>query len=260
MINGTKKRLALVTAVGVACFLAGRWSGTPPEATHPANGEHRGAGNGSELSTKRVSRDRSSEGGETGPKIPISKTKVEQILSRQIGHLPFYHLAQYMGPSLGLLGATEDETKSVMDAVARANEEILAEERRSVVIKEQTGTTLRLDLHGMKEPLEGIRSRLTEDIGQALPAESAQMLLGAIRWNHFYPEDQMDVAFTIERNKKLGNLQPMGRFYGYRDGIGAVRPPYKDDGTPIPADQVFQKRWAGLLAGQTLLPIDAPEQ
>jgi hypothetical protein len=112
----------------------------------------------------------------------------------------------------------------------------------------------------MKEGMVGIRERMEAGLRGALPSASAEMLMDSILWKSLYREDQMDITFSIQRDPKSGRLIPVGTYTGFHDSMGAVPPTYPDDGTPIPADKVFRDRWAVLLAGKTLVPVDRPEK
>ena len=253
------KTAGVIAGVAVLCFTAGRWSGTM----------ERGRNHGTRVDRKTEIEDHAPPQGRARERtatvslveearMPIPKAKVKELLVKEFGRQNFQYLDHHLAEVLTLLGATEEEAEAMKGVVKRLQENILAAEAESAVLKEQSASRVTLDLTGIRERLEGVRAELDAGLHEALPAEKAELLAECIQWKSFYPMDFLeDVRFEIQRDS--GRLRPVVWQLGDWDAKGAVPPSYADDGRALPAGDLFGWRWAKLLEGKTLLPVEKPE-
>jgi len=267
----------LAAGVGVVCFLGGRWSvlarnvtgeegsGMPGSGKYPAGRDKiadspppRRHAPGP---VKKEEAAPVADTGEDMPKMAVPRSVVRDLLKKELSAAGFDSLEEISrttNGALDLLDVTDEERKEVLAAVQGMKEEVKEAERKTAVEKAVTDSSVVLDMSGMRGELEGIRARMDLGIGVALKREKANLLIDAFRWDLMYPENEMtDVAFSIQRAPGSGTLMATRKYSGNRMSVGLRNwSAFKDDGKPLAAGAVFEGRWAHLLEGRKLLPVD----
>lgn len=213
-------------------------------------------GNGQPNARTRVARDRTEDAKPREPRVSLPISTVVKILKDgSLQYAEFDSLTYRLREALTLLGATKAENEQVMSLAEKAKTEILAKEKSHLRLAETSDNMIRFDMSGMREPVEKIASRLKDDIRMTLPADMAEGLVSAINWKKFYATDDESATrleITRGRNGKLTAWEKSGS-----GGTGrSVDAKHSDDGTPLPADQIFPDRWKPFLQGVTILPKD----
>jgi hypothetical protein len=206
------------------------------------------------------SRDRGEEKKSKEPQISIPlKTMVGFLKESQFKYgSGFDSLESSMIKALNLLGATDREREEIVDLVKRSQAEIHAAEKASLKLGEVTAERINIDVSGMQGPAEEIARRTQDGIRAALPSDMGEGLLSAIDWEAYYPAEPAGSSFVEITRSNSGRLkahQQTNRF----GRVQNLSSEFKDDGTPLPADQAFKDliggdRWLPLLKGLTLLP------
>lgn len=251
----------MVLGVGILCFAAGRWSGTASGRNHGTGskpGERQGAPAGAPQDRKR---ERSAAGSLVEePRMPVPVAKVEELLVNMVGRKQFQYMDSGLDEALALLGATEEESVATKAVIKKMQQNVLQSELETAVVKEQTATRVTLDLTGVHNRLAGIRAELEKGLHSALPEEKANLLAGCIQWKSLYTPIPFleEVKFEIQRDPGSGRLQSMVWLLGGWDGRRTLSSAYADDGSAIPAGEVFDWRWAKLMEGRTLVPVAKP--
>lgn len=187
--------------------------------------------------------------------IPL-KTLVEGLRENAFSYsFDFTGLEFCMGRALGLIGTTEGEQEKLKALVRKSKSEMLEAEKSHVKLGEVTADTIRLDMSAMRGPADEIAGRTKDGIRDTLPLDLAEALISAINWDGYYPTDEKSYT-RLEITRK-----PSGKLIAWeKDGTGGTGTPvsdeFKDDGTPLPADQIFPDRWKPFLKGVTILPKD----
>ncbi|MEI6175912.1 MAG: hypothetical protein WCS43_03390 [Verrucomicrobiota bacterium] len=212
---------------------------------------------GGKITTRTRTRDR---GEDRKPKeqrvsIPL-KTLVRVLKDGEFNSSSnFNRLYFSMEKALTLLGTTEGEREEITNLVKKSESEILAAEKNHLKLGEVTADLIRMDMSGMRGPAEEIARQTQDGMRTALPADLAEAIISAIKWEDFYPVD--DKAFTrleITRGR-TGKLMVWEK--SANGGMGhQADAEFKDDGTPLPADRIFPDRWKPFLKGVTILPKD----
>ncbi len=185
------------------------------------------------------------------PRISIPSRNVEKTI-RTLHPISSFDNFGGMKDALALVGASEQQTGEVMALLDRAKSEILSEEKNHLKAIQTDDTRIRLDTQGMEAPAKVIVQQLQNDIRATLPPDLAAILVSNTAWNQYYRTDEnLYPTLTISRGTS--------GLWGSEDGKSwerrfRVDPKFPDDGTPIPADQVFDDRWKPFLKGLTLLP------
>jgi len=254
-------RTAVVLGVGLLCFAAGRWSGTADGRNYDTGSTHGERQRVSAGSPQGSRRERTLSGSLVEEaRMPVPVAKVEELLVGMVGRQKFEYIDSHLDEALTLLGVTEEEAAAVKVVIKKLQQDILLAELEAVVVKEQTATGVTLDLTGVHDRLDGIRAGMAKGLRDALPAEKAELLVGAIQWKSLYtPVDFLqEVKFEIHRDAHSSHLRPMVWLLGGWDGRGTIPATY-DNGSAIPAGEVFDWRWAKLMDGRTLVPVVAPD-
>jgi len=167
----------------------------------------------------------------------------------------FNRLNHSMEKALILLGATEGERKEIADLVKKSESEILSAEKNHVKLGEVTADLIRMDMSGMRGPAEEIARRTQDGMRTALPADLAESIISAIKWEDYYPVDENAFTRLEITRERLGKLTVWEK--SANGGMGQqADAEFKDDGTPLPADRIFPDRWKPFLKGVTILPKD----
>ncbi|RYD20064.1 MAG: hypothetical protein EOP88_16525 [Verrucomicrobiaceae bacterium] len=204
--------------------------------------------------TRSGSADRGGRKQSSGPRMSIPLTTISEVIRQQQVSTSFNWLDFGVEKSLTLLGATEEEKKDVLDHLSRLEAEILEEEKKHLKMIQTDPTEIRVDNRSMEEFARAITRQAQDGIRARLPGDMAEVLVTSIDWDKYYPTDDKSIpSLTIVRNQE-GKLQAWIRTEA---GGGAFNldSKYPDDGTPIPADEIFPEgRWKPFLKGLTLLP------
>lgn len=186
--------------------------------------------------------------------IPV-KSLVEGLKKSELSHSSqFDCLQDCIDKTLILLGVTTNEQEDVRNLIQSSKAEILAAEQRHLKLGEVTADVIHMDTSGMRGPVEEIIGKTKSGIRGALPNDLADCLIESISWDKYYPVDAY-TRLEIDRD-------PSGRLMAWernsqRGSGNIVNQQFKDDGAPLPADQIFPDRWKPLLKGITILPKDA---
>ena len=228
------------------------------------SGNHADAGSapaevGAKTAVRTRARDRGEDKKPKEPRVSIPlKTLVQILKNNDFSYTSeFDSLDHAMGKALVLLGATETEQDNIKKVIQTSKSEILAAEKTHVKLGEVSSDLIQMDMSGMRGPAEEIAGRTKDGIRAALPADLAEGLISAINWKKYYPVD--DKSFTrleITRGRS-GKLTAWER--SSNGGMGhSLDAEFQDDGTPLPAERIFNDRWKPFLKGVTILPKDEP--
>ena len=187
------------------------------------------------------------------PRISIPITTVPKIIREQQASSRFNFLGSGMEKVLPLLGASELEANDIKTLLKRVESEILTEEKKHLNVIQADETQIRLDNSTMKDFSAGIVQRTQDGIRSILPADLAEVLISSFTWDQFYPTDELYFPTLNITRSRAGQMTARASDIGVGFGY-PVDPKFTDDGTPIPADQVFPDRWKPFLKGLTLLP------
>ena len=155
--------------------------------------------------------------------------------------------------ALNILGASEEQIDEIMALLDRSKSEIHAEEKNRLKAIQVDETKIRLDTRAMEAPAKAIVQRMQNDIRMILPPDTADILVSSTEWNSYYStEERFFPTLTVNR-QAAGWLRGSenGKTWERRFRIDSQ---FADDGTPIPADEIFDDRWKPFLKGLTLLP------
>jgi hypothetical protein len=179
---------------------------------------------------------------------------VARIVKEQQVFTGLKYLSTGVEKALPLLGASEQEAADVLALINRLESEIYAEEKKHLKIFEADGTVIRFDNSSMKVPVQAISQRTQDGIRAILPAELSEVLISSVSWQKLYMTNEASFpTLNIERSSS-GRMTAWARDANGGSG-DTVDPKFKDDGTPIPAAEVFKDdRWKPFLKGLTLLP------
>lgn len=167
----------------------------------------------------------------------------------------FNRLNFSMEKALTLLGATEGERKEIADLVKKSESDILAAEKTHIKLGEVTADLIRMDMSGMRGPAEEIARRTQDGMRMALPADLAESIISAIKWEDYYPVDEKSFTRLEITRGRAGKLTVWEKIDN--GGMGhQADAEFKDDGTPLPAERIFHNRWKPFLKGVTILPKD----
>lgn len=186
--------------------------------------------------------------------IPV-KSLVEGLKKSELSYSSqFDCLEDCMDKTLILLGTTTKEQEEVRNLIQNSKAEILAAEQSHLKLGDVTADVVHMDTSGMRGPVEEIIGKTKSGIRDALPNDLADCLIQSISWDKYYPVDAY-TRLEIDRD-------PSGRLMAWvrnsqRGSGSVVNNHFKDDGTPLPTDQIFPDRWKPLLKGVAILPKDA---
>lgn len=190
------------------------------------------------------------------PRVSIPLKSIVGILKKEFNYSSdFDSLENSMEKALVLLGATPVEKEEVLKLVKTSESEIFAAEKNHMKLGEVTTDLIKIDMSGMRGPAEEIAGRTKDGIRATLPADLAEGLISAIKWEEYYPTDEKSftqLKITRGRSDRLTAWEMQGG-----GGMGSgLDHEFKDDGTPLPAEKIFKDRWKPFLKGVTILPKD----
>jgi len=167
----------------------------------------------------------------------------------------FDSLEHALPNALTLLGANEREHEEVMKLVKASEAEILSAEQTHLKIMEANAEGIKFDMSGMRGPVEKIISSTKDGIRNCLAPDLAETLIESINWDEYYPsKPESFVRLEITRDRK-GRLTAWEKSGGGGTGNG-IDEAFKDDGTHLPAEEIFDDRWKPHLKGVMILPND----
>lgn len=152
------------------------------------------------------------------------------------------------------LGVTETEDAELKASLKRSKDELLAAEKRFIKVHQTDQNQIQMDNRSMRDVAEAVSQRLQTDIRSNLPSDTAEILISSINWEQFYATDAKNFPTLTIIRQTSSRITAMEMIGGGGHGTQVLN--FADDGTPIPADQVFDDRWKPFLKGLTLLPQD----
>lgn len=191
---------------------------------------------------------------QSGPRMSIPLATISEVIRQQQVSTSFNWLDFGVEKSLTLLGASEEEKKDVLDHLRRLATEILEEEKKHLEIIQNDPTEIRVDNRSMEPFARAIIRQAQDGIRARLPGDMAEVLVTSIDWDKYYPTDDKSIpSLTVARDRH-GKLQAWIKTESGGSAFD-MDSKYLDDGTPIPADEIFPEgRWKPFLKGLTLLP------
>jgi hypothetical protein len=189
------------------------------------------------------------------PRVTLPLANVaEMIRKEQIrGGCHFTDLRNRMNKSLTLLGTSEREKNDVLELMEKMDAAIRTEEKKLIKVIQASPSEIHLDNRAMEAFAKTIAPQIQEGIRSFLPADLAEVLISSTTWDELYPTGENALCrFYITRSTS-GKMTAETAQFSQRIGY-AVDSKFVDDGTPIPADQIFQRCSHPLLKGLTLLP------
>jgi len=207
------------------------------------------------------------------PRVSVPLDKVAKVLQDDL----LYSFNTYDGRP-GFDTKSIDQALVLMDASDREKDDIHATfdtlgkklweaEKGSIKVRKSGQDGVELSLTGFVEASKPILDSARQDLKSAMPGPRGEILANALPWSKIRfgssddddddsgktPRD-MSIGFQIVRDKD--GIRAWLRVAGGSTGSLPQPGGYKDDGTPIPADKVFDPIWQPWLSGVTLLPID----
>lgn len=188
--------------------------------------------------------------------IPV-KTVVGLLHDGSLSGSDFKRLEKSVGLALETLGASQTESDEIKDLIKKSKDEINAAEKTHFKVGLVTPDHIEIDTSGIREPVSAIIGRLQNDIRATLSSEAAEVLISAIDWKFYYriDENALITSLEIDRNE-AGELMAQVKTGGGCTGW-PVNKKFPDDGSPLPADQVFPELWRPYLRGLTIVPKNA---
>lgn len=172
--------------------------------------------------------------------IPL-RTVVEILKKGEMSYTSqFDCLQSCMENALILLGATEREQEDIKNLIQTSKSGILAAEQSHLKLGEVAADVIYLETSGMRGPADEIIGHTKDGIRAALPQDLAESLIESIDWAKYYPIDAHSRLEIIRGSK--GDLMAWEKNSNRGSGIPIDRG-FKDDGTPLPVDQIFPDRW-----------------
>lgn len=186
------------------------------------------------------------------PRISVPLSLVAKSLKGQ--HIDPNIMAPFNGidKALPILGATEAQETEIKNSLRKAKDEILVAEKTQIKVIQADDTQIRLDNSAMKSLADSVTRRFQDDIRATLPSDTAELMISSIDWDRFYPTDEKSYPRLHIVRSTSGQMS--GWVTIVDSSFGNPVHGFGDDGTPIPADQVFDDRWKPFLKGLTLLP------
>lgn len=174
-----------------------------------------------------------------------------------LGSPAFRHLEVAVGPALKTLGASPTETEEIKELIQKSKDEVYTAEKTYLKLGLVAPDRIEIDASGVREPVSAIIGRLKDGIYSSLRPEAAEIIISAIKWERYYRMDEKDLVTSLEMIRKpSGELTAWARTSSAGTGGGVVKNKFPDDGTPLPADEIFGERWRPYLKGLTIVHKD----
>jgi len=190
--------------------------------------------------------------------IPVDSL-AEILQSRSAFFCTFDNMAGPVGETLDFLGASPQDKRAVLEIIGRVSGEFRAAEKIHGKASQVSDSEIVIDLRAMEEPAKLLAEKAREDIRAALPTALGTAVVGSINWPYFYYRGE-EPEYTFKILKEADGK--LSRWIGTHSGMSTshLDPAlYPEEGKGVPAGEVFDERWQGLLAGKTLLPVPAAE-
>jgi len=156
-----------------------------------------------------------------------------------------------------LLEVSESEEEEVHEIFKDLLKKLQIAESLHLKATQTNPSEITLDFSEMVSPVNEIFAEAQENLRSALPGERGETLALGVSSQSLYMFGESEVIrLTIERERSGGLMMHMRYASGGGAGNGLRRDLFPDDGSLIPADQVFGDRWKSVLSGMTLLPVD----
>jgi len=191
------------------------------------------------------------------PRVSVPLASISAILKEsQFSYCDFNDINRKMPDALIMLGASPKEKEAALAVMTGVHDAMIAAEKDHLKVSKSDSSGVTLDMTGMAEPSLQIAEKARQGLRDTLPADVAETLIGSIDWNRFYFQGtSTETSFKISRNAN-GSLSATTVTGSRSHGSGLKPEEYPDDGTPIPAEAVFDKRWAPFLEDALLLPVN----
>jgi len=192
---------------------------------------------------------------------PVLKSDLKRVLRVGLGRVEFS--GREVANALDLLNASDEEKEQVKAIVDRTNDQLWEAEKKSIKVVKAGPEDVKLSVAGFHAESKPVLEQARQELLFAMPDARGQALADAIPWdqsvfNRFGGTNADDseaiISFEIVRSK--GGLVAWTHAGSGGAGGGLSGSEYPDDGTPIPADKVFESTWKPWLTGVTLLPVD----
>jgi hypothetical protein len=190
------------------------------------------------------------------PRVSIPLKAVSAILKEsQFAYSDFEDINRKMPDALTILGVSSSDKKAALDVMTASRLRMFEEEKTHVRIATADENGITLDRSEMDEPSKQVIANTQKGLRESLPSDIAELLIGSIDWERYYFNTTKSTSFRITRsaNGSLAATTTTGTG-SMSSGLRAAEHP--DDGTPIPAESVFDKRWSSFLEGKRLLPVN----
>ena len=184
--------------------------------------------------------------------IPI-KSVIEILQKGQFSYGDFEKMERLMNEALTLLGATEGEREKIFGLLGRTKWELYAAERQNLkAIVSDVGVTF--EMESMYSAAATIVERMQQDMRTVLPSDLAEALITSINWQRFYYNSSSalkapELRIVLRSDGLVTSITSPG------DTRFARVSGYPDDGSAIPAAEVFPERWVPFLSGVSLVPV-----
>jgi hypothetical protein len=188
------------------------------------------------------------------PRVTLPLATVAEMIRKEQSSSDFHFqdLRNGMNKSLTLLGTSEREKNDVLELMKKMDAAIQTEEKKLIKVIQASPSEIHLDNRAMEAFAKTIAPQIQEGIRSLLPADLAEVLISSTTWDELYPTGEKAFRhFTITRSAS-GKITAWSDQFSSSTGMD-VDSKFADDGTPIPADQIFPG-WEPFLKRLTLLP------
>jgi hypothetical protein len=213
-----------------------------------------GEGADREDSRQRATRKNLESHGEPRVSVPL-KAVVSILRERQFAYSDFNDIYRKMPDALTILGANDADKNAALAVVSKSRDDMEKEEKLHVRISRSDESGITLDRSEMEAPSKAVADATQQGLRDSLPQDTAEALIASIDWHRYYFNGTKETSFHISRNAN-GSLSATTTTGTGSFSSGLRSEQYPDNGTPIPADAVFEKRWAPFLQGKMLLPVN----
>ncbi|WP_367874369.1 hypothetical protein [Luteolibacter sp. Populi] len=167
--------------------------------------------------------------------------------------------------ALTLLDATDAERDEVLSIFERAGANIQKAEMANLRVKEVAPHEVVLDATRVREPVKEVLGQMRSELGAAMDGPRGQALVESIAWDYAHPTQAAAVdpngvpapgpaPYRLQIVRSHGQL--MARCHTERGWTSYPLPAkYVDDGSAIPAGEVFGERWKSITSGVSLVPM-----
>lgn len=159
--------------------------------------------------------------------------------------------------ALALLGATSEQRRQSAELLDDTRKQLFEAEKRQYRVRSIDAQKVELDLGNIDEEAEKVIEVTKQRFREILPEKSADMLLRSVNWTRYYPQlDPLSNYATLSIVRGGSGLMATFRNESSSYGIGINRSRFPNDGSPIPAAEVFEDRWKPFLKDVMLEPVE----